>query len=217
MANNRLNWDNLGADWTLSYNPNIIERPFHGRPIVNSPQTEVTITGVIQPMTLTCVEDYEEILEWFTTRSKLVRCPVFYRAPITYEGFTSFYDPVTESIRWNNSPYRFSGGYYSGVNAIDGYVINPSAPVEWKLDIRPLENGLPFVKPAAKSLIQVGAIPFYVKPKPGNEFNEVYLTVQDSELNSSPTSVFMHLSSPVISGSVGANFIYSSISSNIIG
>lgn len=164
-SNNRLNWDRVGANWTLSYNPNVIERPFHGKPIVNTPQTEVTITGVIQPMILTCKEDYQQLVNWFKDRTKLVICPVFYRAPVTYEGKVSYYDPGTDSIRWVDSPYRFSGGYYFGANTSGGAVINPSLPVQWKVDIRPLENGIPFVDPAANLPVQVGAIPFYVKPK----------------------------------------------------
>lgn len=162
----RLNWDALGADWTLTYNANIGEKPFYGLPMVNSPQTEVTITGIIQPMLLTCLEDYEQIVEWFDTRTKLVRCPVFYRAPVEYEGKTSYYDPLTKAIRWINSPYRFFGGYYVGSNAnLSWDVLNPALPVEWKVDIRPLENGLPFVLPKKSLPIQIGAIPFYVKSR----------------------------------------------------
>jgi hypothetical protein len=200
MSNNRLNWDNLGANWTLSYNPNIIERPFHGRPWVSTPQTEVTITGVIQPMILTCVEDYEQLVNWFTTRSKLVRCPVFYRAPVTYEGKTSFYDADTLSIRWNDSPYRFSGGYYTGSNAnpTSYKVIDPNQPVEWKVDIRPLENGIPFVQPGLKLPIQIGAIPFYVKPRRPSLAAEVFLNL-DPVVVGQAAAIYEHLLPPAVS------------------
>jgi hypothetical protein len=165
MSGNRLNWDAIGANWTLSYNPNVIERPFHGRPIVSTPQTEVTISGIIQPMLLTCREDFQELVTWFTERTKLVRCPVFYRAPVSYEGKVSYYDALSTSVRWVGSPYQFSGGYYVGANSTSFNVLNPADPVEWKVDIRPLENGIPYVAPGAKLPIQVGAIPFYVKPR----------------------------------------------------
>ena len=163
--------------------------------MVNSPQTEVTITGVIQPMLITCRDDYQELLDWFTTRSKLVRCPLFYRAPVSFEGKTSFYDSATVSIRWNDSPYRFSGCYYVGSNASSYRVINPSLPVEWKLDIRPLENGLPFVSPKDKLPIQIGAIPFYVKPKRNPLVAEVFLDLNPITLGAA-TAVYSSLYPP---------------------
>jgi hypothetical protein len=214
----RLNWDSLPADWTFTYNANIIERPYKGRPWVNAPQTEVSITGVIQPMVLECQEDWDSLVAWFDTRSKLVTCPLFYRAPITFEGVTSVYNATTTAINWTGTPYEFSGSYYVGANADVAYgVINPLDPVEWKVDIRPLENGIPFVQPKAGMPYQVGAIPFYVKTRKDNSFFDVILSLTPTNILSASEYVFIEEFSNSVIGYNDNNFsVYAEFNPNVI-
>ncbi len=162
----KLNWDTVGADWSFSYNPQILEKPFSGKVLVTCAQTEPTIRGTIQPLTLTCQEDIDSLEQWFEDGERLVRCPLFYRAPVTVDGFTSYYDNNFKCIRWTNSPYSFSGGYYVGANADSSFnVINPSAPVEWKVKIAPVNRGYRKYQPKRGQPLVTDAIEFTVLPR----------------------------------------------------
>lgn len=162
----RLNWDALGSDWTLSYQPQLIQRPFSGKPLITISQTEVSIKGTFQPMELLCIEDADSIDQWFRDGERLIRCPAFYRSPISWEGKTSYYDKYFKCIRWVNSPYSFSGGYYVGSNADSNFnVINPDLPVEWKVKIAPVNRGYKFHQPSVSQPYSVAAIEFTVLPR----------------------------------------------------
>lgn len=139
------------------------KRVFSGEVLITNSSTEPILSGVIQPMTLKCQEDIDSLNEWFETGSKLIRCPIFYQAPITIEDVTSYYDPVSKSIRWVDTPYSFSGGWYVGSNADSLFnVINPALPVEWKVEIVPNERGYEYTQSKKGSHKQIGAIAFKV-------------------------------------------------------
>jgi hypothetical protein len=158
-----LNWDNLPIKWSSTYGGTINKRVFSGDPVVNCSSTEPILSGIIQPMTLTCQEDVDSLDSFFLAGEKLIRCPIFYQAPITIEDVTSYYHAATKSIRWTNSPYSFSGGYYVGANADSSFnVINSSLPVEWKVKIVPLDRGYEYTQTKSGQKRQCGAIPFRV-------------------------------------------------------
>ena len=158
-----LNWDSLPAKWDSSYGGVVNKRVFSGDVLITNSSTEPILSGVIQPMTLKCQEDMDSLDEWFETGSKLVRCPIFYQAPITIEDVASYYDPDTKAIRWVDSPYSFTGGWYVGNNADSLFnVINPSLPVEWKVEIVPIERGYEYTQPNRNRPRQCGAIPFKI-------------------------------------------------------
>jgi hypothetical protein len=161
-----INFDNIGADWTLDYGATVLTKPYSGKPYITCSSTEVAISGTIQSLVLKCQSDIDSLEQWFTDGSKLVTCPLFYTAPISFEGVDSYYDSATNSISWSDSPYSFSGGYYVGTNADSNYdVINPLLPVEFKVNIIPLERGYRYYQPSSNSPRQVDAIPFIVLPR----------------------------------------------------
>jgi hypothetical protein len=114
-------------------------------------------------MTLSCQEDIDSLDNFFLVGEKLIRCPIFYQCPTIIEDVTSYYHAPTKSIRWLNSPYSFSGGYYVGTNADSNFnVINPLLPVEWKVKIIPNERGYEYLQFNKNAKRQCGAIPFKV-------------------------------------------------------
>jgi hypothetical protein len=167
----KMNWDKLSIEWSFDYRANINEKPYIGECVLSCPQNEITITGIIQPLTLFCQEDFNEIWNWFNLGSKLVFCPFLYRCPISFDGETSIYDPTLKLIKWINSPYQFSGGYYVGSNADLNYnVIDPNLPIQFKLDICPIEREIGYYQPSIKNPIQLDPIPFFVRPRKVNNF-----------------------------------------------
>jgi hypothetical protein len=160
----RLNWDSFGAEWTFDYRVNQFVRPYSEEVSLNCPQDEVVITGLMQSLTIFCEEDYQEIRTWMQTGSKLVKCPVFYRAPVEIDGVTSFYDPLRKCISWIDSPYKFSGAYYIGGNSNNFEVVDSNLPIEWKLDICPINRELGYSQPSEKNPITLDPIPFFVRP-----------------------------------------------------
>jgi hypothetical protein len=158
-----LNWDSLPIKWSSSYGGTVHQRVFSGQPVINCSSTEPILSGIIQPMTLSCQEDMDSLDNLFLAGEKLIRCPIFYQCPIVIEDVTSYYYAPTKSIRWLNSPYSFSGGYYVGTNADSNFnVINPLLPVEWKVKIVPNERGYEFTQTKAGQKRKCGAIPFKV-------------------------------------------------------
>ncbi len=160
----RLNWDSLHCEWKFDYGGVLNPHKFTGSSYITSKYTEAVWSGIIQPMVLECEEDKDSLYDWFETGSKLVRCPVFYKAPEVIEDVTSYYDSVNKCIRWTDTPYSFSGGYYVGSNSdVNFNVVDPGLPVEWKMNIVPDNRGFEFVE--AKDKLKVGAIPFKVLPR----------------------------------------------------
>jgi hypothetical protein len=165
----KLDWDNLPADWTFSYEPEVTERMI-GTPLIQLKSSQPVIRGVIQPMTLFCREDLKEIEDWFESGSKLVRCPIFFSTLTVSEwGVQMSYNNITKSIDFSlgtnpsGSPYSFSGAYYTGANADSNFnVINPAATVEWKLAISPVETGFELDIAGENNYAQTSAIPFTV-------------------------------------------------------
>jgi hypothetical protein len=166
MIMGRLNWDALGIEWTFDYRANTFVKPYNGETLLNCPQDEVVITGVVQPMIITCESDYQEINLWFETETKLITCPTFYRAPVTILDVTSIYNHSNKSISWEDTPYKFTGVYFTGSNSNSNYnVLNPLLPVEWKVDICPTERTFSYHQPSLENPVFIEAIPFFVRPR----------------------------------------------------
>lgn len=170
----RLNWDNLGIDWNFSYLPTVIDKPYSGSPYISVASTEVIIKGTIQPMVLTCQNDVDSLSQWFRTGHRKIRCPVFFRAPLAFEGHTSYYDSVQNCIRFNTSyptssfrtPYSFFGAYYVGSNADSNFnVIDPLLPIEFKVEIAPVKKGFKYGRASKKQPMHIEAIDFVVVPR----------------------------------------------------
>ena len=159
----RLDWNHLHCKWTSSLG-GVVKQPLYtSRPIINCKYTEPMLSGVIQPMVLHCEEDIASLDQWFATSSKLVRCPIFYRAPVIFNGSESYYDDVRKCIRWVDSIISFTGGYYTGSNADSNYnVINPNLPVEWLVDIVPDERGYRYTQASLGQGREIEAIGFKV-------------------------------------------------------
>jgi hypothetical protein len=162
----KVNWDCLPATWSFDYEATTNRSLFSTAVSISCKRTEPTITGVIQPMVLDCQEDIDILDDWFATKSKLVYCPVFYRCPVVFNGMTSYYDNINRCVRWENSPNSYSGGYYTGVNANNGFnVINPLLPVLFKLDICPEGRGYEYTRANSGLAMEVGSISFKVRPR----------------------------------------------------
>jgi hypothetical protein len=172
----RLDWDSLIIDWQFDYLANLVKKPFSGAVHLSTPTNMSSVTGSTQLLTLKCDEDFKLITDWFDRGYQYLRCPLFYRAPLVYEGTRSFIDFTNKVLTWERtktgatsfspSPYCFDLDwlYFIGANSNAGVLIDPNQPVQWKLKIKPLERGFRYQKRTKTTPSTVQPIPFVVVP-----------------------------------------------------
>jgi hypothetical protein len=172
----RLDWDSLIADWDFDYQANLIKFPYSGEIHLSTPTNMCSISGTIQTLTLGCDEDFVMITNWFDRGYQYVRCPLFFRAPISYEGTRSYLDPGLQLLRWQrtnagssvleDSPYCYDTKclYFTGVNSNGGLALDPNQPIEWYLKIRPVERGFEYIKKKKNIPGIISPIPFVAVP-----------------------------------------------------
>ena len=91
MATNVLtrDWSRFGSTWNIDLHPNIIKKPYSGVPLITIPQREHEIKGTISKQVLKCQADFDELVAWFASSNKIIKCPIFDTAPIVAGDMSS--------------------------------------------------------------------------------------------------------------------------------
>ena len=173
----RRDWNRFQSEWDITYNANIVEKPYSGTPAITIPQREATITGTIERQIIHHQADFDELVAWFADGGKILRCPIFNTAPVVAGDMANYVGREASgliSVFWTYkgvlTPYRFRSIYFLGTLATTtgNLLIAPVATTKYDFGvlIRPKSRGFTY-NHRSKNQWEIDAIEFYVVPHAG--------------------------------------------------